>query len=117
MYKYLLSVVFLSNTLYACDFCGCSPSSMNTDILSVQPQSSVGTSVQYRNFKHVVTDVNVKRTQIVTQNFFVSYAPKKWVDIRLSLPVMWVFNNYIKVDENTPKLKEKKTGISDLTLF
>jgi hypothetical protein len=90
---------------------------MSTDVLSLQPQSSIGTSVQYRNFKHLMSESNISRTQIVTQNFFVSYAPKKWVDVRLSMPISWMFNRYKTLDANTPKLYEKKFGAGDLLLF
>ena len=117
MYKLIIAFVCCFSSAYACDFCGCSPAVMNTDVLSLQPQSSAGTSLQYRNFKHLVSDANVKRTQIVTQSFFVSYAPKKWVDIRLSMPITWMFNEYKVLDENTPHLKEKKFGAGDLMLF
>ena len=117
MYKYVLAAMFLVNYANACDFCGCSPSVMNTDVLSLQPQSSLGTSVQYRKYKYLSSDANLKQTQVVTQNFFLSYAPKKWVDIRLSIPISWMFNNYIKQDANTPNLNEKKFGIGDLVLF
>ena len=105
------------SSAYACDFCGCSPAVMNTDVLSIQPQTTVGTSLQYKNFKHLVSDANVKRTQILTQTFFVSYAPKKWVDIRLSMPLIWMFNQYKVQDKNTPNLQEKKFGVGDLLLF
>ncbi len=117
MYKYLLAALCCINSLYACDFCGCSPTVLNADVLSLQPQNSVGTSVQYRNYKHLVSDFNAKRTQIVTQNFYVSYAPAKWVDLRASLPVLWMINDYLKLDANTPKLQEKKAGIGDFILF
>ena len=117
MYQYILALLCCYNSLYACDFCGCSPTVMNSDVLSIQPQSSVGTSLQYRYFKHLKSDINAKRTQILSQNFFVSYAPKKWVDIRVSLPIMWIFNDYVKIDQNTPKLKEKRFGVSDMLLF
>ena len=117
MYKLIIALMCCASSAYACDFCGGSPAVMNTDILSLQPQSSVGTSVQYRNYKFLSSSDNVKRTQTVTQNFFVSYSPKKWVDIRVSLPIMWIFNEYVKVDENTPNLYEKKFGVSDMILF
>ena len=117
MYKIIIAFMCCFSSAYACDFCGCSPAIMNTDVLSLQPQSSVGTSVQYRNFKHVVSDANVKQTQIVTQSVYVSYAPKKWVDIRLSMPITWMFNQYKVQDESTPNLKEKKFGAGDLMLF
>lgn len=105
------------SSTYACDFCGCSPAVMNTDVLALQPQTAIGTSVQYKNFEHLVSDANLKRTQIVSQTFFVSYAPKKWVDIRLSMPITWMFNQYKVQDKNTPNLKEKKFGAGDLMLF
>ncbi len=117
MYKYLLAAICCINSVYACDFCGCSPSVLNADVLALQPQSSVGISVQYRNYKHLASDFNAKRTQIVTQNFYVSYAPAKWVDIRASLPVLWLINDYLKLDANTPKLQEKKVGIGDFIIF
>jgi hypothetical protein len=90
---------------------------MSTDVLSLQPQSSVSTSIQYRNFKHLVSDANIKQTQVVTQNFIVSYAPKKWIDLRISMPIIWMFNRYNSIDANTPALKEKKFGAGDLILF
>lgn len=117
MYKIIIALMCCFSSAYACDFCGCSPSVMNTDVLSLQPQSSVGTSLQYRKYKHIVSDANVKQTQIVTQTFFVSYAPKKWIDIRLSMPITWMFNEYKVQDESTPNLKEKKFGAGDLMLF
>ena len=118
MYKFLFSVLLCYyGSIYACDFCGNSPALLNTDILSVQPQSSIGTSVQYRNYKFLTSNENMKRSQIVTQNFFVSYAPKSWVDIRLSMPIMWMLNDYIEINQNTPKLKEKKFGPGDMILF
>lgn len=117
MYKFILAMLCCYSSVFACDFCGCSPSVMNTDVLSLQPQSSVGTSLQYKNYTFSASDANVKRTQMVTQNFFVSYAPKKWVDLRLSLPISWMLNEYKVQDANTPNLREKKFGINDLMLF
>ncbi len=118
MYKFILACLCWCIQLsYACDFCGCSPAVMNTDVLTIQPQSSIGTSLQYRNFKHLASDANLKRTQIINQSYFVSYAPKKWVDIRLSMPVSWMINQYVVQDKNTPTLREKKFGAGDLMLF
>ena len=117
MYKILIALMCCFSSTYSCDFCGCSPAVMNTDVLALQPQTSAGTSLQYKNFKHLVSDANIKRTQIVSQTFFVSYAPKKWVDIRLSMPITWMFNQYKVQDKNTPNLKEKKFGAGDLLLF
>ncbi len=117
MYKFIITLLCCYGSAYACDFCGGSPAVMNSDVLSLQPQSSVGTSVQYRNYKYLASADNVKRTQTVVQNFFVSYSPKKWVDIRVSLPIMWTFNEYIKLDENTTSLHEKKFGLSDMIIF
>lgn len=117
MYKYLIAMLCYSSSVFACDFCGCSPSVMNSDVLALQPQSSVGTSLSFKNYKYIISDANLKQTRIVTQSFFVSYAPKKWVDIRLSLPITWMLNQYNTIDETTPKLKEKKFGVGDLMLF
>lgn len=117
MYKFIIAFLCCFSSAYACDFCGGSPAVMNSDVLSLQPQSSVGTSVQYRNYKYLASADNVKRTQTVVQNFFVSYSPKKWVDIRVSLPIMWTFNEYVKLDANTPNLHEKKFGLSDMIMF
>jgi hypothetical protein len=64
-----------------------------------------------------MSDANMNRTQIITQNFFVSYAPKKWVDLRLSMPITWMYNRYNTIDANTPQLHEKKFGAGDLLLF
>lgn len=119
MYKYIIVFLFFCNRTLACDFCGCctSPLVMNTDVLSLQPQSSIGSSLSYRNFKYLSSDANMKQTQIITQDFFVSYAPVKWMDIRLSVPISWILNDYIALDANTPDLKEKKFGLEDILLF
>ena len=113
----LLALLCCSSSVYACDFCGCSPALMNSDVLTLQPQSSIGTSLQYKNYKFLSSPENLKRTQLVTQNFFVSYAPKHWVDIQLSMPIIWMLNDYSKIDDKTPKLKEKKFGAGDLLLY
>ena len=42
MYKLIIAFMCCFSSAYACDFCGCSPAVMNTDVLSLQPQSSVG---------------------------------------------------------------------------
>ncbi len=117
MYKYILAVLCCISKAYACDLCSCSPAVMNMDVLSLQPQSTVGVSTQYRNVKYLTSDVNMKRTQVLSQSYFISYAPKKWVDIRLSLPLIWMFNDYHLQDQNTPDLHEKKMGLGDLMLF
>jgi hypothetical protein len=118
MYKYFLAVLCCYyNSIFACDFCGCSPAVMNIDVMSLHPQSSIGTSVQYRRFSHLLSDANLKQTQITTQSFSVSYAPKKWVDLSLSLPLIWMINDYKELDGSIASLKEKKFGIGDLMLF
>lgn len=118
MKKYLaVMLLCYSVQLFSCDFCGCSPTVMNTDVMSIQPQSSAGTSLQYRSYAYKTSSVNLKNTHVATQTFFVSYAPKKWVDIRLSMPLIWMVNKYKMVNENTPKIKETKFGAGDLLLF
>lgn len=111
MYKSILTVLCCCvQYLYACDFCGGAASVMNNDMLSLQPQSSIGVNANYKGFKYLNSENNLLRSHLVSTAITGSYAPKKWVEIKATLPIVWMSNVYA----NT---KDKVFGLSDMSIL
>ena len=109
MYKFIIAFMCCISSTYACDFCGCAPSIMNGDLLSVQPQSSVGINTNYTSYKYLNNENGLTTSHLISTNIFASYAPKKWVELRATLPIIWMMNKY-------PNLKDKTYGIGDMSI-
>lgn len=110
MYKYIILMMLFIQKSYACDFCGCSPSVMSSDLSNLQPQTSVSTTTSYKKYHYLKSDVGLQQTHIVAQQISISYAPKNWVELRTTLPLVFMQNNYATV-------AEKKFGIGDMNIF
>lgn len=110
MYKIMLALMCCFSSAYACDFCGCSPSVMNSDLLSLQPQSSVGINTTYKGYKYKNNENGLTNSHLLSTNVSVSYAPKKWLELRSTLPLIWMMNEYT----NT---KDKTFGVGDMTIL
>ena len=94
MYKIIIAFMCCFSSAYACDFCGCSPSVMNSDLLSLQPQSSVGINTIYKGYQYKNNENGLTKSHLVSTNLSVAYAPKKWVELRSTLPLIWMMNQY-----------------------
>ena len=110
MYKIFFALMCCIGNAYSCDFCGGSPSVMNSDLLSIQPQSFIGINTNYRNYKYANPENGLNRTDLLSTNLTIAYAPKKWVELRANLPIIWMSNTYKNVNENT-------FGIGDMSLI
>lgn len=110
MYKFIIAFMCCYSSVYACDFCGCSPSVMSSDLSNLQPQTSISTTTSYKKYQYLTSDVGLQQTHIVAQQLSVSYAPKNWVELRTTLPLVWMQNNYATI-------AEKKFGIGDMNIF
>lgn len=110
MYKILIAFICCFNSMYACDFCGCSPSVMNSDLLSLQPQSSVGINTTYKSYKYEANENGLTKSHLLSTNLSVAYAPKKWLEIRSTLPLIWMMNQYTTT-------KDKTFGVGDMTII
>ena len=111
MYKFIITVICCYvQVVYACDFCGCSPSVMNSDLLSLQPQSSIGINSNYKGYKYLSNENGLLKSHMVSNNLMVAYAPKNWVELRVNLPLIWMMNQYSGVKDNT-------FGIGDMSLL
>ncbi len=110
MYKYIIVLMLFIQKNYACDFCSCSPSVMSSDLANLQPQTSVSTTTSYKKYQYLKSDVSLQQTHIVAQQISISYAPKNWVELRTTLPLIWMQNNYATSIE-------KKIGIGDMNIF
>lgn len=110
MYKFIIAFICCYSSVYACDFCGCSPSVMSSDLSNLQPQSSVSTTTSYKKYQYLTSDVGLQQTHVVAQQLSISYAPNNWVELRTTLPFVWMQNNYAVA-------QEKKFGIGDMNVF
>jgi hypothetical protein len=86
------------------------------DVLGLQPQSMLSLATAYRKYDFNYSDIDLRKAYSVTQSLTVSYAPAKWVDIRLNLPLVWMKNRYDITEENSIAT-EKHFGLGDLQLF
>ena len=109
MYKIIIAFMCCFSSAFACDFCGCSPSVMNSDLLSLQPQSSVGINTIYKGYQYKNNENGLTKSHLVSTNLSVAYAPKKWVELRSTLPLIWMMNQY----KNT---NDKTFGIGDMSI-
>ncbi|MEZ5025867.1 MAG: hypothetical protein R2739_04730 [Chitinophagales bacterium] len=110
MYKYIIVLMLFVQNAYACDFCGCSPSVMSSDLANLQPQTSISTSTSYKLYQYLSSEEGLKQTHIVAQQISLSYAPKNWVELRTTLPLVFIQNNYADS-------REKKFGVGDMNIF
>ena len=110
MYKFIITIVCCYvQVVYACDFCGSSPSVMNSDLLSLQPQSSIGINSNYKGYKYLDNENGLLKSHMVSNNLMVTYAPKKWLELRSTLPLIWMMNQYTTT-------KNKTFGVGDMTI-
>ncbi len=96
--------------LDACDLCGCNPGVFSGDFLSSDPQSYAALSSSYKQYKMLNSSTGIERIHLFNQTLTIGYAPKKWVEVRASLPYSIMVNQYANA-------KQRATGLNDITLF
>lgn len=77
-------------------------------------QSFVSSSLMYRKFEFKDETNNIKNSHILTNLWQGSYAPKKWVDVRVNFPIIWIKNNYSMEGNN---LYDKNISLGDIQLI
>lgn len=110
MYKIIFALMCCAYNVCACDFCGGSPTVMNSDLLSLQPQSSLGINTIFRKFNYPTEENSLHQTILLNTNFTAAYAPNKRIELRANLPFIWVVNDMAQS-------KEKNVGLGDMSIM
>lgn len=109
MYKIIIAIICCFSSAYACDFCGGATATLNNDLLSLQPQSSIGITTNYKAYKYYNNENNLQRTHMTSATLVGAYAPKKWIELKLLLPFVSFVNKYTTA-------KDKTFGLSDMSI-
>ena len=111
----MVCLILLTEKIIACDVCSFSASTANVDILNVQPQSYIQSSLTYKKFRHYNTINHLQTTNQIQNNWQIAYSSKKWVALKLTLPVVWQQQWYKNTVENK-MINQHKAGLGDLVL-